>query len=223
MSVNTRSPIVTNGLVLALDAGNTISYPRTGTTWKDLSGFNNSGTLTNGPTFDPGNGGSIVFDGTNDYVSIPYNASSFNLGTGDFTFNIWYNNNGGSDFQRLFTIGAFSTAGNFQFERGGGDRVVVHVNGDLVIFNTVNTSGNWYNFTVTRTSGIINVYKNTVNIGSSTQPGNINNTDSIQIGRDSVFGVYFNGRIPLIHLYNKSLSVQEVSQNYNATKTRFGL
>ena len=215
--------IITNGLVLALDAGNVKSYTSGSTTWFDKSGFNNIGTLNNGPAFTGSNGGSIVFDGSNDYVSIPYNASSFNLGTGDFTFNIWYNNNGGGDFQRLFTIGAFSTAGNFQFERGGGDRVVVHVNGGFVIFYTANTLGNWYNFTVTRTSGVVNVYKNTVNIGSSIQSGNINNTDSIQIGRDSVYGVYFNGRIPLIHLYNKSLSIQEISQNYNALKSRFGL
>lgn len=215
--------LVTSGLVLALDAGNVKSYTSGSTTWFDKSGFSNNGTLTNGPTFTGSNGGSIVFDGSDDYVSIPYNASSFNLGTGDFTFNIWYNNNGGGDFQRLFTIGAFSTAGNFQFERGGGNRVVVHVNGSFVIYNTTNTSGNWYNFTVTRTSGVVNVYNNTVNIGSSTQSGNINNTDSIQIGRDSVYGVYFNGRIPLIHLYNKSLTVQEIAQNYNALKSRFGL
>jgi hypothetical protein len=62
------SPIVTDGLVLYLDAGNVKSYPTTGTTWTDLVGVNN-GVLTNGPTFNPSNGGSIVFDGTNDYVN----------------------------------------------------------------------------------------------------------------------------------------------------------
>jgi hypothetical protein len=63
-------PIVTNGLVLNLDCGNRLSYPTSGTTWTDLSGNNNNGTLTNGPTFNPNNLGSIVFDGVDDYVSV---------------------------------------------------------------------------------------------------------------------------------------------------------
>jgi len=62
-----NSPIVLNGLVLWLDAGVSDSYPAVGTIWKDLAGSNN-GTLTNGPTFNSANGGSIVFDGSNDYV-----------------------------------------------------------------------------------------------------------------------------------------------------------
>ena len=61
--------IVTDGLVLCLDAGNRKSYPGSGTSWVDMSGNNNTGTLTNGPTFGGGNGGSIVFDGVNDFVN----------------------------------------------------------------------------------------------------------------------------------------------------------
>ena len=68
--------IITDGLVLALDAGNTKSYPGSGTVWTDLSGNNNTGTLTNGPTFNAANGGSIVFDGTNDYVTLPISTTS---------------------------------------------------------------------------------------------------------------------------------------------------
>ena len=62
-----NAPIVTDGLVFYVDAGNSNSYPGSGTTWSDLIG-SNDGALTNGPTFDSANGGSIVFDGTNDYV-----------------------------------------------------------------------------------------------------------------------------------------------------------
>ncbi len=61
--------IVTDGLVLCLDAANSRSYPGTGATWTDLKGGNN-GTLENGPTFDAANGGSIVFDGTDDIVNV---------------------------------------------------------------------------------------------------------------------------------------------------------
>jgi len=62
--------IIQNGLVLNLDAGASTSYPGSGTTWTDLSGNSNNGTLTNGPTYSSSNGGSIVFDGSNDYVEV---------------------------------------------------------------------------------------------------------------------------------------------------------
>ena len=69
--------VVQDGLVLNLDAGKFYSYPKSGTAWTDLSGNGNNGTLTNGPTFDSGNGGSIVFDGVNDYVGVN-NSTSIN-------------------------------------------------------------------------------------------------------------------------------------------------
>ena len=63
---------ITDGLVLCLDAANRKSYPGSGTTWTDLSGRGNTGTLTNGPTYSSANGGSIVFDGTDDIVNTSY-------------------------------------------------------------------------------------------------------------------------------------------------------
>ena len=68
MAFNYSPKISTDGLVLCLDAANTKSYSGSGTVWSDLSRGGNNGTLTNGPTFNSGNGGSIVFDGVNDYV-----------------------------------------------------------------------------------------------------------------------------------------------------------
>ena len=66
--------IVTNGLVLSLDAANPKSYVSGSTTWNDISRGGNNGTLINGPTFNSANGGSIVFDGVNDFISLsgPY-------------------------------------------------------------------------------------------------------------------------------------------------------
>jgi hypothetical protein len=78
--------IVTDGLVLALDAANTKSYPGSGTVWKDLSGNGNNGTLINGPTFDTGNLGSIEFDGVDDWTSF---GNILNTGTSDFTISAW--------------------------------------------------------------------------------------------------------------------------------------
>jgi hypothetical protein len=82
-----RGPhIVTDGLILSLDAANNKSYPRSGTTWNDLSGNGNNGTLVNGPTFSSANGGSIVFDGTNDVVSTTLVQTFVN----ELTVETWY-------------------------------------------------------------------------------------------------------------------------------------
>ena len=85
-----RGPnVVTNGLVLALDAANTKSYVSGSTTWNDLSGNNNSGSLVNGPTFNSANLGSIVFDGVDDYINCG-NSSTLNI-TETFTISLWIN------------------------------------------------------------------------------------------------------------------------------------
>ena len=97
-----RGPnIARDGLVLYLDAGSPNSYQGSGTTWRDISKFyQNNGTLTNGPTFSSANGGSIVFDGVDDYVGIPNN-SSINPNSGSFTIICWVNTDptdGGDDW-----------------------------------------------------------------------------------------------------------------------------
>jgi hypothetical protein len=83
--------IVRDGLVMYLDAGDSTSYPGSGTTWADLINSANNATLVNGPTFNSANGGAIVLDGVNDRVNITYNSTTFLIGTGDFTMNFWYN------------------------------------------------------------------------------------------------------------------------------------
>ena len=89
---NWRSPsIVKDGLVFCLDANSPNSfYPATaGTTWKDISGNNYHGTLTNGPTYDSSVGGNIVFDGVNDYINLPTDVMTTLQGTEEFTFAAW--------------------------------------------------------------------------------------------------------------------------------------
>jgi hypothetical protein len=84
------STIVTNGLILNIDAGNMASYPGTGTAWTDLSGLNNTVTLVNGTTYSSANGGTMVFDGVNDYGVGAYN-SNLDLSTNNFTLEGWFN------------------------------------------------------------------------------------------------------------------------------------
>ena len=101
--------IVTDGLVLCLDAGNNKSYPSSGTAWNDLSGNNNNGTLTNGPTFTGSFGGSIVFDGTNDYVDLG-NISQLKPTT-QITVSAWVYRSTMNDNQNEAIIGCAQSSG----------------------------------------------------------------------------------------------------------------
>jgi hypothetical protein len=219
MSVNTRSPIVTNGLVLALDAGNRLSYPGTGTTWKDLSGGGNNGTLTNGPTFNTGNGGNIIFDGTNDYVDW---GNKFSSTQG--TIGIWFKTtNAGSSFRAL--INKSEEWGLFLQD----NILITYDWGNAAARSTgLNlATGNWYHvmMTFTTTTGTPSnnaiIYLNGSSVLTTTVK-QLATSFNFQIGAQNG-SQNLNGSIASGHIYNRALSAQEVSQNYNATKTRFGL
>ena len=90
MATNYSPSIVTDGLVLCLDAANTKSYPGSGTTWTDISGRGNNGTLTNGPTFSSDDGGSIVVDGSNDFILTP-RVTGTGLSNRSVSWGIWVN------------------------------------------------------------------------------------------------------------------------------------
>jgi hypothetical protein len=204
--------IVTDGLVLHLDAANTKSYPGSGTTWFDKSGRGNNGTLTNGPTFSSGNGGSIVFDGTNDYALFSYMQPVYDS-TVSFTWNIWVyptvnavsqvlmgNRGGDLVFTKLTTSG-------FEYYPSG-----IGVSMPLNIWQNVCIVKNLTNFYYYRNSALISSF--TSAITKVAKP--------FYIGGDPV-GEFSNSKIALAQIYNRALSASEILQNYNATKTRFGL
>jgi hypothetical protein len=101
MAASSGPDIVDSGLVLALDAADRNSYPGSGTTWTDLTGRGNTGTLTNGPTYSSANGGSLSFDGTDDSVNTLLNQTTA-FGSSGFTFNLALNvtNDGATDVRR---------------------------------------------------------------------------------------------------------------------------
>ena len=233
--------IVTAGLVLCLDAGNNKSYPSSGTSWFDLSGNNNTGTLTNGPTFTGSFGGSIVFDGTNDYAtlgaSIPTN---LRLGQGNFTIDFWVYPNG---------TGTYSICGNLNDADGGGSYWVI-INSTYTGLHTVQFGyaglfgpGAGYKFGTTALP--INVWSNVIlsrigttmtcyiNGSSYATPITVNNfTGNFNIDYligMSKFGGGFtsyplNGRLSILRIYNGvGFTQSEVLQNYNVTRARFGL
>jgi len=221
--------IVTNGLVFCLDAGNTKSYPGSGTTWTDLSGLGNNGTLTNGPTFDSSNGGSIVFDGTNDYVTCGTD-SSLNLTTA-LTLDVWcyLNGFGGGDFGRLIDRGNGTGTGYLFFV----DNTVTNgTNGIRYISDNTGGTANgvvdlnvWQNFTLTHTGSTVNLYKNGVFF--STVPGSHSNITSgsrtLTIGGNVAATRAFDGNISNAKIYNRVLTATEIAQNYSALRGRFGI
>jgi hypothetical protein len=224
MSVNGGPNISENGLIFSLDAADRTSYPGTGTAWNDLVG-NNNGTLTNGPTFNSGNKGSIVFDGVDDYVEVP----NFNIAN-TITVDVWVKKTSGNSWQGW--LGNWNTTGNgdswllTQNDSNRASFYIMHT--DTVGDNIVDTSGTiienvWYNYTGIFTNSTLSLYKNgsLVNSKSTLQNTIYQNSLKIWYGRFSTF--YLNGQLSNGKVYNRALSATEIAQNFNNTKSRFGL
>lgn len=215
--------IVTSGLVLCLNAADKNSYPGTGTTWTDLSGNSNNGTLTNGPTFNSGNGGSIVFDGVDDSTVLP-NSSTLSAGTGDFTYSAWIYPLSYSFYAPLFV----TSATNGIWIGKNGTNFVLRAYGvtDLLQFGTLPSLNVWTNITITRIGTTATLYYNSVSQTTVTTSQNFTQATTC-IASDgppgNVFS-WYNGRIASTYFYKGvGLTSTQVFQNYNATKTRFGL
>jgi hypothetical protein len=224
--------IVTNGLVLNVDAGFTPSYSTSGTTWYDLSYEGNNGTLTNGPTFNSADGGSIVFDGVDDYVNIGVNKSC-NRFTGDFAVSVWVNRtNAGVQWGNI--IGDYftdSTQNALEWQ------LMISNTAQLFVYNVTNgyvvnpiasgfNVGAWINVVLTRIGSTISLYANSNFITSVTNTTTFGSaTGNLNIGVDgNNSSEPLTGKIANVLIYkNKGLSSTEVLQNYNAQKSRFGL
>ncbi len=212
--------IVLNGLVLNVDAAKADSYPKTGTTWRDIStGGSNNGTLTNGPMFDSNNKGSIVFDGTNDIV----NFGPFSLLTGsNFSLSFWVKLNVNNTVQvpiakdSHFSIAFF----NNQVSYADGSNWNYSAFGNYSTFS-VDT---WYNIVAVRNGTNVTLYSNSASIASLTFGGSVTgNANNFYLGAYAGNAYFFKGNISSMLIYNKSLTSTEVTQNYNALKGRYGL
>lgn len=210
--------IVTNGLVFAVDAADRNSYVSGSTIWNDLSGNNNGGTLTNGPTFS---NNSIVFDGVDDRITCTNNASvQITVGT----IGAWINaNSNNTGFRGIITKqsawGLFLSDNVLvTYDWGGGGTRSTGIN---IGNNTWNYVAMSFTETIGTPSNNAIVYLNGNPILTTTVRHS-NHGVTVQIG-DGNAGQYFSGRIPSAHIYNRVLSPQEILQNYNAQKSRFNL
>ena len=226
MSFYNGPTIVTNGLVVSLDAADRNSYPTTGTTWTDLSGNGNNMTLTNGPTFNSNNGGFIVFDGSNDYAvktspsNIPNNQSAK-------TISAWFYSSRDNNFQdtMLATNSGVVNSGVSLKVNNQRKMVVEDLNGNPILTSTVTPITNVrYNFTFTTTGTTNKIYVNGLQDVTNTFTHPTGSVTGIYLGSSHVAGnPHLFGGIAIALYYNRELSAQEVLQNYNATKSRFRL
>jgi hypothetical protein len=227
--------IVVDGLVLYLDAANRYSYVSGSTAWNDLSRSGNSGTLINGPTFNTGSGGSIVFDGVDDYVSCN---SNINAGS-NFSVFAWINpgniniRNGivGNSYPFEDRQGFyFSTATNYG---GVTNTFFISIGQDQAYRTAANNSislnrWNYIGGIVSNGGQDIKLYSNGIEtsyVGGVLSPNVVRyNNNQLLIGsRNTNTPESFAGNIAQVSIYNKILTAQEILQNYNSTKTRFGL
>jgi hypothetical protein len=225
--------IVTDGLVLCLDAANPKSYPGSGTVWTDLSRNGNNGTLTNGPIFSSANGGGIFFDAANDYVAVP-NSSSLNP-TGAISLCAFVNLSGHSSNYGPIIFKQNNYAGSYeQYSMGigvggslgltitGVDRSQKNVSSGLDYRNT-------FTYVVAVASTITDDLKLYINgnlVASNTTFTSTFDISSNQVhigAMPTVYTGFSNGRIFNTSIYNRALSITEILQNYNATKGRFKL
>ena len=221
MSFNFSPKIITDGLVFYLDAANTKSYVSGSTLWNDLSRGGNNGTLINGPTFNSDNGGSIVLDGVDDFVT------STAISVTNWTVECWFKSNSvGGNFKGIF---------EFAFNNNGRSGIGINLNGYPLIayptglFRVSSTqtvdNNQWYCLVgvYNVTSQNLYVNGNLQTLGSNLSAAPASFTNVIRIGDFTIPGYYLNGSIASVRFYNRALSASEVLQNYNATKSRFGL
>lgn len=240
MAVNYNPRTVINGLILYLDAANIKSYPGTGTVWTDLSGNGNTGTLINGPTFNSNNGGSIVFDGSNDYIELASPGSKWSwtptgAGNNTLTFEFWVKS---TDTAGDYVSKPWNGNGEYNYEISHNNwSTIVGAQSHSLAFTSLAT-GNWEHIVamVTPTqkaiyrNGVINanftnhnITVNTPTSGNASAPLSIMTLYPYGTGVWSYPTHAITGNLSNLKIYNRILTDREVAANFNALRGRFGL
>lgn len=229
-----RMTTISNQSML-LDAGYVSSYPRQGTTWRDLGGNARNGTLTNGPTFSSADGGSIVFDGTNDFVTS--STTAFKLEAFDWSLSSWWKANGAqADFASIMSLNfilsnisqgswAFkvknAAAQNvFSFSYASALNTIVDVTSSAAC-----NDGNWHYLVITRSGTSCIMYMDAVSVGTFTLPSNFifQGATNAVLGYTPRDNAYIKGNVAFCSINGFALTAAQVTSNFNALKGRFGL
>jgi hypothetical protein len=217
-------PVVTSGLLAFWDMGSSSSYGGSGSTWTDISGNSNNLTLFNSPTYSTSNGGILSFNGTNQYARI---ASGIIPSNADFSIDFWFRYTGATSADQVFAatwdasyngfgIGSYQTTMKSWAADGG--------TGGLNWATLSSLQNNWRQATLTytRSTATQTVYLNASLLGSSSLFGSITHS-AFRIAQNSPAEGYGNFSTSNCALYNKVLSGTEITANFNALRSRFGL
>jgi hypothetical protein len=229
--------ITRQGLIVHYDFGETNCYNGSGTTITDLSGVGNNGTLTNSPTYSTTDGGIITFNGSNHHI---YKGSVTNPPTTNFSMNVV------AKFSDTGAGGRYVMALGRDIGTNGGMALIAYgyaaANSGQIIFELgsgfgrvgsgiVPTTGIWYDLTVTADGNTTKFYVNGVLANTGTQStGQIAPSPGLSIGSylsaaipPAASSAWFNGNIASVKIYNRELSHTDVTKNFRAHRTRFGL
>lgn len=230
--MNMGPRIVRSGLVLNLDAAQKTSYSGSGTTWYDLSGNRNNGTLVGGPTFSSINGGNLIFDKVDDW----FYTSLSTIGDANTSFS-WggFVKINASTSPNRFVFGNYTENATVPFFaiafNNSGDNTFIYIRDSTGGTELTSTGANldlnnWYYLLGVRDASAnqVKLYVNGLLRDTQTFSGSLN-TKSTQNNFGGVRHLtgYIDCNIGLVHVYNRVLSASEILQNYNATKGRFGL
>ena len=217
MALSHSPSIVTNGLIFCIDAANPRSYPGTGTNWFQLSGNDNTGAITNGPTYNSANLGSLSFDGVDDYVDFPAN-----LGTmANYTIMFWARR----DAENRMPVAARTNTAfywygdnSWKYQHGG-------VNGEYYYSKPTSIPLNtWGCYCVVYDGSNVSIYRQGVYQGQQSTTGTADWSVGLRVGWWQPGGAYdWQGLISNVMMYNIALTADQVTQNFNALRGRYGI
>jgi hypothetical protein len=225
--------IITDGLVLALDAANQKSYPGSGVVWNDLIS-SIAGNFNSGPTFSSNNSGYLSFDGTDDWVTLDIATTSVDIKTISFWYKRTFTTNAGVGYLISNQGTGETQKGIAREENNNTANRFYYYNGSQIVYITTNTVGinvtinqslDWQNLTFieNKLTNTLSVYRN----GQFVQDITVTNMgiNIKTIGKGFTGGGLhpMTGNIAQLLVYNRALSSTEILQNYNTTKSRFGL
>ena len=230
MSLFHSPSLVTSGLVLCLDAGNSKSYPGSGTTWTDLSGRGNHGTLVNGPTYNSANGGAIVFDGVDDTVAIPaiLNAYPFTVIAAVSHRTDWDSSNRMDQILNMSIAGQRVSCGITDSWQPAGAVTLMYGGSNHWTCNPPSTIGpdSWHQLAWTvigSNNADHKIYIDGVSQTLINNGGAHGGAGAWNLGNNNGGSEGWRGSINSVIIYNRALSAAEVQQNFNALRGRYGV
>ena len=227
--------VTTSGLILYLDAANRDSYPGSGTSWNDLSGRGHVGTLVNSPTFNTSALGSISFAGNTGHVTVP---DSNDWSGSEFTMDVWFNRSATwpaawwADALLSHDVGPGETSSKWIYSYDPAkSKPIFHINYAPNISVVIEPAGTvsvstsrWYNFSITKLGTSFTFYSNGTSLGSATNSSLIPNAAApLRIGTGEGSSPFFNGLVSTVRMYDRALSATEISSNFSALRSRYGV